>query len=66
MPVRLTNPVCTPKAGTRNMTAISPERERSKTSLAEQVKDPAGNLQRNITRVYDGLNRVQQVTGASN
>jgi len=32
----------------------------------EQVKDPAGNLQRNITRVYDALNRVQQVTGASN
>jgi YD repeat-containing protein len=33
---------------------------------AEQVKDPSGNLQRNITRVYDALNRVQQVTGASN
>ncbi|WP_431096881.1 DUF6531 domain-containing protein [Polaromonas aquatica] len=32
----------------------------------EQVKDPLGNLQRNITRVYDALNRVQQVTGASN
>ncbi|MEO8389161.1 DUF6531 domain-containing protein [Polaromonas sp.] len=32
----------------------------------EQVKDPQGNLQRNITRVYDALNRVQQVTGASN
>ncbi len=32
----------------------------------EQVKDPSGNLQRNITRVYDALNRVQQVTGASN
>jgi YD repeat-containing protein len=30
----------------------------------EQVKDPSGNLQRNITRVYDALNRVQQVTGA--
>ncbi|MFS2036976.1 RHS repeat domain-containing protein [Polaromonas sp. CT11-55] len=27
---------------------------------------PIGNLQRNITRVYDALNRVQQVTGASN
>jgi YD repeat-containing protein len=32
----------------------------------EQVKDLAGNLQRNITRVYDALNRVQQITGASN
>jgi hypothetical protein len=32
----------------------------------EQVKDPSGNLQRNITRVYDALNRVQQFTGASN
>jgi len=32
----------------------------------EQVKDPSGNLQRNITRVYDALNRVEQVTGASN
>ena len=32
----------------------------------EQVKDPSGNLQRNITRVYDALNRVQQVAGASN
>jgi YD repeat-containing protein len=32
----------------------------------EQVKDPSGNLQRNITRVYDALNRVQQVTGVSN
>jgi YD repeat-containing protein len=32
----------------------------------EQVKDPSGILQRNITRVYDALNRVQQVTGASN
>jgi YD repeat-containing protein len=25
----------------------------------EQVKDPSGNLQRNITRVYDALNWVQ-------
>jgi YD repeat-containing protein len=32
----------------------------------EQVKDASNNLQRNITRVYDALNRVQQVTGASN
>jgi YD repeat-containing protein len=34
--------------------------------VGEQVKDPQGNLQRNITRVYDNLNRVQQVTGAVN
>ena len=34
--------------------------------VGEQVKDPSGNLQRNITRVYDALNRVQQVAGASN
>jgi hypothetical protein len=34
--------------------------------VSEQVKDPQGTLQRNITRVYDTLNRVQQVTGASN
>jgi YD repeat-containing protein len=34
--------------------------------LGEQVKDPQGNLQRSITRVYDALNRVQQTTGASN
>ena len=32
----------------------------------EQVKDSSNNLQRNITRVYDALNRVQQITGASN
>jgi YD repeat-containing protein len=34
--------------------------------VGEQVKDPSSNLQRSITRVYDALNRVQQVTGASN
>jgi YD repeat-containing protein len=34
--------------------------------VGEQVKDPSGNLQRNITRVYDALNRIKQVTGASN
>ncbi|MEO8388965.1 hypothetical protein [Polaromonas sp.] len=34
--------------------------------IGEQVKDPQGNLQRNIIRVYDALNRVQQITGASN
>lgn len=32
----------------------------------EQVKDVQGNLQRSISRVYDALNRVQQVTGAAN
>jgi YD repeat-containing protein len=34
--------------------------------VGEQVKAPSGNLQRNITRVYDALNRIQQVTGAGN
>jgi YD repeat-containing protein len=34
--------------------------------VSEQVKDPQGNLQRSITRVYDALNRVQQITGAAN
>jgi YD repeat-containing protein len=34
--------------------------------VGEQVKDPSGSVQRSITRVYDALNRVQQVTGASN
>ncbi|SDM87525.1 YD repeat-containing protein [Polaromonas sp. JS666] len=34
--------------------------------VGEQVKDASNTLQRNITRVYDALNRVQQVTGASN
>jgi len=32
----------------------------------EQVKDPSGASQRSITRVYDALNRIQQITGASN
>jgi YD repeat-containing protein len=34
--------------------------------VGEQVKDPGGTLQRNISRIYDALNRVQQFTGASN
>jgi YD repeat-containing protein len=34
--------------------------------VGEQVKDSSNILQRNITRVYDALNRVQQVTGVSN
>lgn len=34
--------------------------------VGEQVNDPRGNLQRGITRVYDALNRIQQVTGAVN
>jgi YD repeat-containing protein len=33
--------------------------------VGEQIKDPLGALQRSITRVYDALNRVQQVTGAA-
>ena len=34
--------------------------------VSEQVNDAQGNLQRSISRVYDALNRVQQVTGAAN
>jgi YD repeat-containing protein len=30
----------------------------------EQTKDPTGTLSRQITRIYDALNRLQQVTGA--
>jgi YD repeat-containing protein len=30
----------------------------------EQVKDPAANLARQVSRVYDALNRLQTVTGA--
>jgi hypothetical protein len=30
----------------------------------EQVKDPAGNLARQVSRVYDALNRPQTVIGA--
>ena len=29
----------------------------------EDLKDPGGNLLRNVTRVYDALNRVQSTTG---
>ena len=32
---------------------------------AESVKDPSGVLARAVTRVYDALNRMQQVTGAA-
>jgi YD repeat-containing protein len=31
--------------------------------LNEQVKDPGGNLTRQASRLYDALNRLQQVTG---
>jgi YD repeat-containing protein len=31
----------------------------------EQVKDPAGVLARQTTRIYDALNRLQQVTGGT-
>jgi YD repeat-containing protein len=33
--------------------------------LNEQVKDPVGTLARQTTRIYDALNRLQQVTGAA-
>ena len=29
----------------------------------EDLKDPSGNLRRNVTRVYDALSRVQSTTG---
>jgi len=32
--------------------------------VSEQVKDPQGTLARQTTRIYDALNRLQQVTGA--
>jgi YD repeat-containing protein len=30
----------------------------------EQLKDPSGALARSITRIFDDLNRLQNVTGA--
>jgi YD repeat-containing protein len=33
--------------------------------IGEQSKDTAGVLSRNVTRVYDALNRLQSVTGAA-
>lgn len=33
--------------------------------IAEQVKDPSGTLQRSISRSFDALNRLQQVSGAA-
>ena len=33
--------------------------------LSEEVKDPAGVLARQITRVYDALSRVQSITGGA-
>jgi YD repeat-containing protein len=33
--------------------------------IAEEIKDPMGVLQRSISRSFDALNRVQQVTGGS-
>jgi YD repeat-containing protein len=32
---------------------------------AEEIRDSAGTLSRSITRTYDALNRLQQVTGAA-
>lgn len=32
--------------------------------IAEEIKDPSGVLQRSISRSFDALNRLQQVTGA--
>ena len=47
-----------------NSITYTPDNAGNKTG--EQVKAPSGDLQRNITRVYDAMSRVQQVTGASN
>lgn len=33
--------------------------------IGEEVRDPAGSLQRAISRSFDALNRLQQVTGAA-
>ena len=33
--------------------------------IAEEIKDPSGVLQRSISRSFDALNRLQQVTGAA-
>lgn len=33
--------------------------------IAEEIKDPGGTLQRAISRSFDALNRLQQVTGAA-
>jgi len=33
--------------------------------IAEEVRDPTGALQRSISRSFDALNRLQQVTGAA-
>lgn len=33
--------------------------------IKEEIKDPTGNLARQTTRVYDALNRLQQVTGGA-
>ena len=33
--------------------------------ITEQVRDPTGALQRSISRSFDALNRLQQVTGAA-
>lgn len=32
--------------------------------IAEQVRDPAGTLSRQVSRVYDKLNQLKQITGA--
>lgn len=33
--------------------------------ITEQIKDPMGTLQRSISRSFDALNRLQQVTGSA-
>ena len=38
--------------------------DNSGNKVGEQIKDPSGTLQRSISRSFDALNRVQQITGA--
>jgi YD repeat-containing protein len=33
--------------------------------IGERISDASGNLQRNVTRVFDTMNRVKQVTGGA-
>ncbi|MCY4747422.1 DUF6531 domain-containing protein [Pelomonas sp. UHG3] len=45
---------------------VSYELDEAGNRVSETARDSAGDLARSITRVFDALNRVQQITGASN
>jgi YD repeat-containing protein len=45
--------------------AVTYSLDSSGNRIAEEVRDPAGALQRSISRSFDALQRVQQVTGAA-